>query len=114
MKIAISVSSDDMESEVNPLFGRCPGFLIIEIEDGKVISHKFIQNPGNKQFGGAGTIAAQLIADKEVEAIITGNVGPNALFALKSTKIKIYAVSEIKVKDAIEAYIAGKLEEQTN
>ncbi|MBN1160251.1 MAG: NifB/NifX family molybdenum-iron cluster-binding protein [Candidatus Diapherotrites archaeon] len=114
MKIAISVNTDDMDALVNPLFGRCAGFMIIEIEDGKVISHKFIPNPGKNQFGGAGTIAAQLVADNEINAIITGNVGPNALIALQSADIKIYTVSSIPIKDAIEAYLAGKLEEQVN
>lgn len=45
MRVAISTDGD----YVSPHFGRCPSFTIVDIEDGKIIKKKAIQNPGINQ-----------------------------------------------------------------
>ena len=42
MKVAISASSEDTNGQVNPVFGRCPGHIIAEVEGGEIKSHSFI------------------------------------------------------------------------
>ena len=78
-KIAVSSTGKDMESNVSAVFGRCPYFLIIEIGDNKVKKTEPIENKGKNQMSRAGVSSGQLVAEKGVKAVITGNVGPRAL-----------------------------------
>ncbi|MBR9691230.1 hypothetical protein GOV06_00415, partial [Candidatus Woesearchaeota archaeon] len=58
IKIAISAAENDLESDVDSRFGRCPYFLIVEIEDKKMKHVKAIENTAAAQAGGAGISAA--------------------------------------------------------
>jgi predicted Fe-Mo cluster-binding NifX family protein len=61
--------------------------------------------------GGAGVQAAQLVAHKGANTLITGNLGPNAASALSASGIKVYLVPGGMVKEVTEAFKAGKLQE---
>jgi predicted Fe-Mo cluster-binding NifX family protein len=113
VKLAISATDNKVDSVVCPTFGRCPGFLIVEIEKDKIKNKKFVENPGMKMFRGAGISAAQLVAGEKCSAIITGNIGPNSWSVIQSSGIKIYSAVGLKVKDALEQYSKGKLKEFT-
>jgi len=108
MKIAISSVGKNIESKVSDIFGRCPYFIIAEIENKKIGKTEVIKNESTDQMSGAGIATAQLIAEKNVRAVITGNVGPRALNVLKQFKIEIYSGEGI-VKDVLQAFIEGKL-----
>jgi len=69
-----------------------------------------IQNPAVAAPGGAGIQSAQLVVDKGVEAVITGNVGPNAYQVLSSAGIAVYVGNFKSVREAVEAYRSGKLQ----
>jgi predicted Fe-Mo cluster-binding NifX family protein len=110
MKIAISSKTQNIDDQIDETFGRCPYFIISEIEDNKIKATEAIKNESIDQTSGAGISSAQLVADKKVEAVITGNVGPRALDVLNQFKIKIY-VSKGSIKEAIQNFIDNKLEE---
>ncbi|NOQ67903.1 dinitrogenase iron-molybdenum cofactor biosynthesis protein [Patescibacteria group bacterium] len=109
MKIAISSKEKDLNGEVDSVFGRCPYFLIVEIEDKKIQGFEAIENTSAKQMGGAGISAAQVVAEKDVDAIITGNIGPRALDVLGQFNIKIYNGSG-SIEEVLQKFIDGKLE----
>ena len=109
MKIAISSSGKNLTDKVSEIFARCPYFIIAEIENEKIQKVETIENKSANQLGQAGISAAQLMAEKNVNAIITGNVGPRAFDVLKQFNIEIYQ-GEGKVKEVIEKFIEGKLE----
>jgi hypothetical protein len=75
MKIAVSASSPALESPVDPRFGRCLYFLIVDPE---TMEFEAVENPYVSASGGAGIQAAQLVIQKNVEAVLTGSCGPNA------------------------------------
>lgn len=108
MKIAISSTGENIESEVSDVFGRCPYFIIAEIKGRKAEKTEAIKNESINQNSGAGVSTAQLMAKNDVTAVISGNIGPRATDILKQFDIEIYAGGG-KVKDIIEAFIAGKL-----
>lgn len=110
MRIAISASADNLEAQVTPVFGRCEGFIIVEEEDGKIKSHQFIDNPGKNAMGGAGIVAARAVVDQKVEAVITGNLGPNAGMIVEQAEIKAFQAPGMTVKEAVAALAEGKLE----
>lgn len=109
MKIAISATDKKMESNVSNVFGRCLYFIIAEIKDGKIEKTETIKNENTNQNSGAGVSTAQLIAENNVNAIITGNVGPKALDVLNQFNIEIYSGEGI-IKDVLQAFIDKKLE----
>jgi predicted Fe-Mo cluster-binding NifX family protein len=109
MKIAISSSGKNLTDKVSEIFARCPYFIIAEIENQKIVKTEIIENESTNQMSGAGISAAQLMAEKNVKAVITGNVGPRAFNVLKQFNIEVYQ-GEGKVKEVIEKFIEGKLE----
>ena len=108
-KICVTSVGPDIDSLIDPRFGRCAYFLIIG-DKGKLI--KAIPNAGVRAMRGVGVSAAQIVANEKVKTVITGNVGPNACMVLNSSKIKIFiSAFGISAKQAIQMYKDGKLKE---
>ena len=108
MKIAVSSTGKDLNSQIDPRFGRCQYFIFIDPE---TIEFEAFENTGLMASGGAGVQAAQLVAQKGASALITGNLGPNAASALSASGIKVYLVPGGTVKEVTEAYKSGTLQE---
>jgi len=80
MKICITSEGKDLDSKVDPRFGRCRNFIFFDTDSGNFEA----QENTNAQFqGGAGIQSGQLVVSKGVEVVLTGNVGPNAHIFLK-------------------------------
>lgn len=107
MRIAISATGSTLDAEVDPRFGRCQYFIIVDPETEEF---EALDNSSATAAGGAGISAAQMIAGKGVEAMLTGNCGPNAYQVLSSAGIKVITGVSGKVKDAIQAYKSGKFQ----
>ena len=75
MKIGVTSTGEDLHANVDQRFGRCKYFLIVDAES---MEFEVLSNENAMAFGGAGIQTAQTIANKGVEAFVTGNVGPNA------------------------------------
>ncbi len=109
MKICVCATGPDLNSQVSPVFGRCPYFLII---DSKTEEFKAIPNAALQAGRGAGVGAAQIAASEKAGAVICGNFGPNAFSVLQMSGIKIYpGVFGLTIKQAIEKYNKGELKE---
>lgn len=108
MKIAISATGKDLDSQIDPRFGRCQYFIFIDPE---TMEFEVLENKGLMASGGAGVQAAQSVVQKGVSAVITGNLGPNAASALSASGIKVYLVSGGTIRDVTEAYKSGALKE---
>ncbi len=109
MKVAISASGENLDDNIAELFGRCPYFILAEIEDGKIGKTEALKNDSADQASGAGMAAAQLLAEKGVAVVIAGNVGPRALDVLNQFDIKVHSASG-RIKENLENFIkkAGK------
>jgi len=108
MKIAISSTGKSLEDEIDSRFGRCPYFLIVEIENKKVKNIKAIKNTAKAQKGGAGITAGEIVANQKVDVIITTNLGPRAFSIFGQFGIKIYQ-GQGKIKDVVQDFIENKL-----
>jgi len=108
MKIAITAKGNTLESEVDPRFGRCSHFLIV---DTNTMDFESISNESAMASGGAGIQSAQTMAKAEVKAVVTGNMGPNAFQTLSAAKIKVFIGANGTIKEAIEKYKKGELKE---
>jgi predicted Fe-Mo cluster-binding NifX family protein len=108
MKIAVSSTDKNIESNVSDVFARCPYFIVAEIENGKIQKTEAIENKIANQLGQAGISAAQQMAEKDIKAVITKNVGPRALDVLNQFNIGIYA-GDGTVEKVLQEFIGGKL-----
>lgn len=98
MKICITSSGDNLESQMDPRFGRCAYFIIWDdIDD----NFEAIANPNVNAGSGAGIQSAQLVVSKNVSMVITGEVGPKAEQVLKAAKLQIVTCEGGKVKDIL-------------
>ncbi len=108
MKIAVSSTGSDIDSQVDSRFGRCSYFIIYDTETEKIES---IKNEGSGAMGGAGVLSAQTIINKGIDILITGNVGPNAFHTLTAGGVKIYGGATGTLKEALEMYNKGELKD---
>ena len=107
MRICISSQGKDLEAQVDPRFGRCQYFIIVDTED--PLKFEAIENPNVAAMGGAGIQSAQLVANKGVKAVLTGNTGPNAFQTLQAAGVEVIVGVSGVVREAIEKYKKGEL-----
>lgn len=101
MKIAISSQGTSLEAKVEAQFGRCPYFIIV---DPATEAFEVLINEASKSTGGAGVEAAQLVAQAGVDAVITGNLGPNATRVLQESGIAVYLGFSGTIRQALQQF----------
>jgi predicted Fe-Mo cluster-binding NifX family protein len=106
MKIAVSAMGTDLGVQVDPRFGRCQCFIIV---DSDTLEFEAIENPNIGTIGGAGIQSGQLMAERGVQVVLTGNVGPNAFQALSVAGLQIITGVTGTVKAAIQRLNSGQL-----
>jgi predicted Fe-Mo cluster-binding NifX family protein len=106
MIVAVSATGTEITAAVDPRFGRCRYFLFFDSDTQKV---EALANAAGQSGGGAGVQAAQQVADKGAQVVLTGNVGPNAHQALSAADIVVYTGLSGTAKEAIDCYLSGQL-----
>lgn len=107
MKIAVTSRGTDLNSEVDPRFGRAAHIIIVDTD---TLEFEALDNTENvNAFKGAGIQAASTISDKGAEALLTGYCGPKAFQVLNAAKIKVANDVKGTVRDAIKLFNEGKL-----
>lgn len=101
MKVAVSASGRDLDSQIDPRFGRCAYFLIVETEG---MTFEAFDNESIAMGGGAGISAAQFVASKGARTVITGNCGPNAVQALTAAGIDLFVGQSGSVRTCVERF----------
>ncbi len=109
MKVAVSSSGTNLDSQIDPRFGRCAYFVIVNTDD---MSFEAFDNEGIALGGGAGIQSSQFVASKGAGAIITGNIGPNAVQTLSAAGVEIFMGQTGSVREAVEKYRKGDIKPQ--
>lgn len=107
MKICVTATGQGLDAEIDPRFGRCQYFTIV---DPDTMEFESVENASIAASGGAGIQAAQFVANKGVEVVLTGNAGPNAYNTLQAAGISVITGVSGKVRQAVEDYKNGKLQ----
>jgi predicted Fe-Mo cluster-binding NifX family protein len=108
MKILISSMGKDLNSNMDPRFGRCQHFVLADSENK---SFEVYDNPGCEASGGAGIKASQYAIELGAKAVISGHFGPNASDVLKGGEIAMYmANGDLTLSELIDLFNQGALE----
>lgn len=121
MKIA--VASDDRES-VSGHIGRVNGFLIYNVEDGKIVERNYLENTftnhgrGHEHGHGGGhghshgNGHSRLIeALSDCSTLIFSSGGWRLIDDMRAAGIKPFLTSESSAETAVEKFLSGTLEE---
>ncbi|MDD5454147.1 MAG: NifB/NifX family molybdenum-iron cluster-binding protein [Candidatus Ratteibacteria bacterium] len=111
MKICITSQGNNLDSPIDPRFGRCKYFIIVDTD---TLEFEAIENTNETLTGGAGIQSGQLMAEKNVKAVLTGNVGPNAFQTLQAAGIGVITGVSGVVKGTIEKYKKGEFKPTQN
>jgi predicted Fe-Mo cluster-binding NifX family protein len=109
MKVAVSSSGTNLDSKIDPRFGRCAYFIIVNTDD---MSFEAFDNEAIALGGGAGIQSSQFVVSKGAGAIITGNIGPNAVQTLSAAEVEIFIGQSGSVREAVERYRKGDIKPQ--
>jgi predicted Fe-Mo cluster-binding NifX family protein/ferredoxin len=104
MKIAVTSTGPTLDDNVEARFGRCSYFLIIDTE---TMQYEPIENPNIALGGGAGIQSAQLMSEKGVTTVLTGNCGPNAFNVFGQAGIQVIVSVSGPVRNAVEQFNNG-------
>lgn len=107
MKIAITSTGKDLDSPMDPRFGRAAYILIV---DSDTMAFEVLDNAENvNAFKGAGIQAAAMVGDKKADVLLTGFCGPNAFKTLEAANVKVAGDVSGTVREAVAAYVDGSV-----
>ena len=106
MKVAVSSTGKDLDSRIDPRFGRCSYFIIVDTD---TMSYEVFDNENIALGGGAGIQSAQFVASKGAKVVITGNCGPNAVRTLSAAGVEVIVGQTDTVRRAVDDYKDGNL-----
>ena len=107
MRIAISATGKDLDSNLDPRFGRAAYFILVDAE---TMDFEAVENTQNLNLPqGAGIQAGKTIADHHVDTLITGHYGPKAFKVLQRAGVKIFTGAGGSVADVIKQFNNGEL-----
>ena len=106
--IAVTAKGEGPKSNLDSRFGRCEYIVMYDLN---TETYSAQNNPSKTSSGGAGVSTAQLLSELKVTTLITGNVGPKAMRALKAADIEVFTSSGGTVEEVIKLYQKGKLQQ---
>jgi len=106
MKVAVTATGPSLDAAMDPRFGRCSYFVVVETDD---MTFEAIENVNSSLGGGAGIQSAQVMAQKGAKAVLTGNCGPNAHQTLSAAGIDVIVGCSGIVSEAVERFKSGQL-----
>lgn len=107
MKIAITSEGPDITSQVDPRFGRCAYFILVDTDSDK---WEAVENIGAQGMGGVGIQSGQIMANRGVKVVLTGNCGPNAFQTLQAAGIEVITGVSGTVCEVLDKFKTGKLQ----
>lgn len=104
MKIAVTATGTSLDDQVESRFGRTPYYIFIDTD---TMEFEALRNPNASSGGGVGIQSAQLMSDRGVQYVLTGNVGPNASQVFEAAGIHVIVEIGGTIRQAVEKFKAG-------
>ena len=108
MRIAVSADSKNgIDSVVGPHFGRCPYFILVDVEGTEVTQVTEVDNPFFAQHQ-PGQVP-QFIQSQSANVMLTGGMGGRAIMFFQQFGIEPVTGASGTVRRSLEAYLGGQL-----
>jgi len=109
MRIAISADDgNDLDSVVSPHFGRCPYFVLVDLEGREVESVQAVTNPYYSHHQ-PGQVPG-FIHSQGADVMLTGGMGGRAIAFFQQYGIQAATGAAGTVRHALEQYLGGGLQ----
>jgi len=108
MRIAVSTDNKNgLDSVVSPHFGRCPHFVLVEMDGRQVKEVREVDNPyfGNHEPGQVPALISSLGAN----VMLTGGMGGRAIMFFQQYGIEGVTGAFGTVRQSVEYYLGGQL-----
>lgn len=106
MKVVVTSDGAGLDAAASPVFGRCQSYVFVDTDS---MEAQTVENPAMNAAAGAGIQAAQFVVEQGAEAVISGNVGPNAYNVLAAADVPVHLLEGGTVRDAVEAFKEDQL-----
>ena len=107
MKICVTAEGNNLDAQIDRRFGRCQYFIFVDTD---TMEFEAVPNQNVTGMGGVGIQSGQLVAEKQAQVVLTGNIGPNASQTLEAAGIGVVLNLSGRVKEAVEQYKNGQLQ----
>jgi len=108
MRIAISTDDNKgLDSVVSPHFGRCPYYVLVDLEDRQVRQVSAVENPYYGQH--APGVVPEFIHNQGADVMLTGGMGGRAIAFFQQYGIEAVTGASGTVRHALEQYLRGAL-----
>jgi predicted Fe-Mo cluster-binding NifX family protein len=108
MRIAVSAENNDgLQSRVSSHFGRCPYFMLVEVQDGQIQNVSAVDNPFYSAHA-PGQVPS-FIRGQQADAMLAGGMGRRAIAMFEDMGVDPVSGVTGAVGPAVQAYLAGNL-----
>jgi len=109
MKIALATDDNmGLNAVVSHHFGRCPYYIVVEVDDKEIKDVKAVKNPFYESHGQPGEVP-NFIHSIGVDVIISGGMGPKAIGFFQQLGIQAFTGASGIVRDVIKNYMSGQI-----
>lgn len=109
MRIAVSADNNDgLDSVVSPHFGRCPYFILVDLDEREVQQVNAVENPYYSSHQ-PGQVPG-FIQSQEAHVMLTGGMGRRAISFFQQYDIQAVTGASGMVRHALEQYLGGALQ----
>jgi len=108
MRIAVSVDTKNgLDSVISPHFGRCPYFVLVDLDDRAIKEVREVENPhyGSHQVGQVPAFINSLDAN----VMLSGGMGGRAIGFFQQFGIEGVTGAYGTVRQSVERYLGGQL-----
>jgi len=108
MRIAVSADENKgLESAVGAHFGRCPFFVLVDVEENKVAAVQTIENPYYSAHQ-PGQVPG-FIHTQEADVMLSGGMGGRAVAFFQQYGVEPVTGAAGTVQQSIDRYLSGEL-----
>jgi predicted Fe-Mo cluster-binding NifX family protein len=109
MRIAISAEDrSGLESVVSPHFGRCPHYILIDVEGHEVKAVNAVDNPYYGQHTPG--VVPSFIHSQDVDVMLSGGMGGRAIASFEQLGVEAVSGASGTVRRVLELYLGGQLQ----
>ena len=110
MKIAVATEDNrGLEAALSQHFGRCPYYILVDVDDNGIGEVKALENPFYGSHGQPGEVPA-FIKSTGAHVIIAGGMGPKAIGFFEQFGIQVVTGASGMVQEVIQLYLDGQIQ----